>query len=64
MSNRLPYNVCADSLCRIGLEDDSPDLTTPSYTGGLGPVARGVYERISMIQQGDIEGHEWTVECL
>ncbi|KAI5449543.1 branched-chain-amino-acid transaminase bat2 [Naganishia albida] len=49
---------------RIGLEDESPDLTTPSYTGGLGPVARGVYERISMIQQGDIEGHEWTVECL
>ncbi|KAJ9091761.1 hypothetical protein QFC19_008971 [Naganishia cerealis] len=49
---------------RIGLEDGSDDLTTPSYTGGLGPIARAVYERISMIQQGDIEGHEWNVECL
>ncbi|KAJ9121497.1 hypothetical protein QFC22_002113 [Naganishia vaughanmartiniae] len=49
---------------RIGLEDGSPDLTTPSFSGGLGPVARGVYEKISSIQQGDVPGHQWTVECL
>ncbi|KAJ9093556.1 hypothetical protein QFC21_006397 [Naganishia friedmannii] len=49
---------------RIGLEDGSDDLMMPSFSGGLGPVARGVYEKISSIQQGDIPGHQWTVECL
>lgn len=46
---------------RIGREDGSPDLHVPEYSGGLGPMARAVFERIAEIQQGKVAGHPWAV---
>lgn len=49
---------------RIGLEDDGrPDLIVPEYDGGLGPIARGVFERLSQIQEGALPDHPWNVRC-
>jgi branched-chain amino acid aminotransferase len=30
---------------------------------GLGPVGRALYDRILDIQEGRVEGHEWSVSC-
>jgi branched-chain amino acid aminotransferase len=47
---------------RIGLEDGRPDMEIPTYSGGLGPLARAVFERVSEIQEGKVPGHQWIVE--
>lgn len=48
---------------RIGLEDGRPELIIPEYDGGLGPIARGVFERLSQIQEGALPDHPWNVRC-
>ena len=47
---------------RIGLEDGRPDMEIPVYSGGLGPLARAVFERVAEIQEGKVPGHQWIVE--
>lgn len=47
---------------RVGLEDGRPDMEIPTYSGGLGPLARAVFERVSEIQEGKVPGHQWIVE--
>lgn len=50
------------SSCRIGLEDGRPDMQIPEYSGGLGSLARAVFERVAEIQEGKVPGHKWIVE--
>jgi hypothetical protein len=37
-------------------------MEIPTYSGGLGPLARAVFERVSEIQEGKVPGHQWIVE--
>jgi branched-chain amino acid aminotransferase len=47
----------------IGL-DGHPDIKIPEYDGGLGPVARALYNRITDIQVGKVEFGDWSYVCL
>jgi branched-chain amino acid aminotransferase len=46
---------------RIGYE--GKDMMLPSHEGGLGPVGRALFEKITDIQEGRVEGHEWSRLC-
>ncbi len=44
--------------CRIGYEKG--DIHVPTGSEGMGPIAKGMLDRIMGIQTGGIE-HEWSV---
>ena len=46
----------------IGLEGH-PDIDLPEYKGGLGPVGRALYSRMTDIQEGKIEFGDWSFVC-
>ena len=46
---------------RIGYE--GRDIVLPEHEGALGPVGRGLYDRLTAIQDGKFEWEEWAVLC-
>ena len=46
----------------IGLEGH-PDINIPECDGGLGPVARALYDRLADIQKGKVEFEDWSYRC-
>ena len=53
--------VVVAAVGRIG--HDGKDIVLPSHEGALGPVARGLYERITEIQEGRVDFEGWSVPC-
>lgn len=53
--------VVVAAVGRIGHNDK--DIILPPHEGALGPVAKGLYERITEIQEGRIEWEGWSVPC-
>ena len=53
--------VVVAAVGRIGY--DGKDIVLPAHEGALGPVARGLYERITEIQEGRVEWEGWSVPC-
>ena len=53
--------VVVAAVGRIG--HDGKDIVLPAHEGALGPVARGLYERITEIQEGRVEFEGWSVPC-
>ncbi|KAL1938995.1 hypothetical protein VTO73DRAFT_11148 [Trametes versicolor] len=53
--------VIVAAVGRIGHE--GKDINLPTYEGGLGPVGRALYDRISDIQEGKFEWEDWSVVC-
>ena len=53
--------VVVAAVGRIG--HDGKDIVLPAHEGALGPVARGLYERITEIQEGRVEWEGWSVPC-
>lgn len=51
--------VVVTAVGRVGFEDR--ELAAPTYAGGLGPVARGLYQRLTDIQEGKFEWQGWSV---
>jgi branched-chain amino acid aminotransferase len=47
---------------RIGLEGQD-DIILPGHKGGLGPLARALWERMVEIQEGRVEWEGWCVLC-
>ena len=47
----------------IGL-DGHPDIEIPEHEGGLGPVGRALYNRITDIQEGKVEFGDWSYVCM
>ena len=47
----------------IGL-DGHPDVEMPQHDGGLGPVGRALYNRITDIQEGKVEFGDWSHLCM
>lgn len=45
-----------------GMEDELKE--GEQDVNGLGPVGRALYDRILEIQEGNVEGHEWSVSCI
>jgi len=54
--------VVVASVGRIGTEGKK-DIILPQHNGTLGPVARGLYEKITAIQEGRDEYRGWSVIC-
>ncbi|EMD32136.1 hypothetical protein CERSUDRAFT_119111 [Gelatoporia subvermispora B] len=46
---------------RIGVE--GKDIVLPECKGGLGPVAKALFERITEIQTGRVEWENWAITC-
>ena len=55
--------VVVSGVGAIGL-DGQPDIKIPEHEGGLGPVARALYDRITDIQQGKVEFGDWSYLCM
>ncbi|KAJ3476897.1 hypothetical protein NLI96_g10841 [Meripilus lineatus] len=53
--------VVVATVGRIGYDDK--DVVLPKYEGGMGPVAKALYERIVDLQEGKIEWEGWSVPC-
>ncbi|KAI0696412.1 aminotransferase [Cerioporus squamosus] len=53
--------VVVVAIGRIGY--DGKDITLPEYEGSLGPVGRGLYDRLTDIQEGRFEWENWSVPC-
>lgn len=53
--------VIVAPIGRIGFE--GRDLVLPEHKGGLGPIARALWERIVDIQEGRVEWEGWSVRC-
>ena len=49
------------AIGRIGYE--GKDIVLPEHEGGLGPVGRGLYDRLTAIQEGRFEWQGWSVPC-
>jgi len=47
----------------IGLERH-PDIDIPEYDGGLGPIGKALYNRITDIQVGNVEFEDWGHACI
>lgn len=54
--------VIVSGVGAIGL-DGHPDINIPEYSGGLGPVGRALYSRITDIQEGRTEFEDWSYVC-
>ncbi len=46
---------------RIGF--NGTDIVLPEYEGVLGPVARGLYDRLTEIQEGKFEWEDCSAPC-
>ncbi|KAI8972591.1 branched-chain amino acid aminotransferase II [Trametes punicea] len=46
---------------RVGYQ--GKDIVLPTHEGGLGPVGRALYERITEIQEGKYQWEDWSVIC-
>lgn len=53
--------VVVAAVGRIGF--NGTDIVLPEYEGVLGPVARGLYDRLTDIQEGKFEWEDWSVPC-
>ncbi|KAI0752151.1 branched-chain amino acid aminotransferase II [Fomes fomentarius] len=53
--------VVVAAVGRIGF--NGKDIVLPEYEGVLGPVARGLYDRLTDIQEGKFEWEDWSVPC-
>lgn len=51
-----------DIMFGNGMEDELKEGETD--VNGLGPVGKALYDQILEIQEGRVEGHEWSVSCL
>ena len=51
--------VIVSGVGAIGLEGH-PDINIPEYNGGLGPVGKALYNRITDIQMGKVEFRDWS----
>ena len=54
--------VVVSGVGAIGLEGH-PDIDIPEYGGGLGPVGKALYNRITDIQVGKVEFEDWSYAC-
>jgi branched-chain amino acid aminotransferase len=54
--------VVVSGVGAIGLEGH-PDIDLPEFNGGLGPVGKALYNRITDIQEGKIEFGDWGYVC-
>lgn len=54
--------VVVSSIGSIGFEG-KPELQLPEYPGMMGPVARGLHERLTEIQEGRFPYKDWCVVC-
>ena len=54
--------VVVASVEKIGAEGKK-DIVLQRYEGSLGPVARGLYEKITGIQEGREQFRDWSVVC-
>jgi branched-chain amino acid aminotransferase len=54
--------VVVASVERIGA-DGKKDIVLERHEGSLGPVARGLYEKITGIQEGREHYRDWSVTC-
>lgn len=54
--------VVVASVGRIG-GDGKKEIVLPDHEGALGPVARGLYEKITAIQEGRDQHDGWSVLC-
>jgi branched-chain amino acid aminotransferase len=50
-----------DIMFGQGMEDELKE--GEKDVNGLGPVGRALYDCILEIQEGRVEGHEWSVSC-
>jgi len=55
--------VVVSGVGAIGLEGH-PDMNIPEYDGGLGPVGKALYNRITDIQVGRVEFGDWSCACI
>ena len=56
--------IVVASVGRVGVQrHDEGDIVLPVRTGGMGPVARSLYEKITSIQEGIEEHKQWSVIC-
>ena len=53
--------VVVAAVGRIGF--DGKDIVLPAHEGALGPVGRGLYDRLTDIQEGKFEWENWSVPC-
>ncbi|KAJ8472937.1 hypothetical protein ONZ51_g8189 [Trametes cubensis] len=53
--------VVVAAVGRIGYQ--GKDIVLPTHEGGLGPVGRALYERITEIQDGKFQWEDWSVVC-
>ncbi|KAI9068844.1 branched-chain amino acid aminotransferase II [Trametes sanguinea] len=53
--------VVVAAVGRIGYQ--GKDVVLPTHEGGLGSVARALYERLTEIQDGKFEWEDWSVVC-
>ena len=51
-----------DIIFGNGMEDELKEGETD--VNGLGPVGKALYDQIVKIQEGRLEGHEWSVSCV
>ena len=54
--------VVVASVGRIGA-DGMKQIILPQYDGALGPVAHGLYDKITAIQEGRDQYLDWSVTC-
>ena len=54
--------VVISGVGAIGLEG-YPDIEMAEYHGGLGPVGRALYNRITDIQEGKVGYRDWSYVC-
>ena len=54
--------VVVSGVGAIGLEGH-PDIDIQEYDGGLGPVGRALYNRITDVQVGKVEFRDWGYAC-
>ena len=54
--------ICLAQTPTLGLQDGE-DLVLPRYDLALGPIAQGLYESITAIQEGREEWQGWSVRC-
>ncbi|KAI0742666.1 branched-chain amino acid aminotransferase II [Daedaleopsis nitida] len=53
--------VVVATVGRIGF--NGADIALPAHEGVFGPVARGLFDRLTDIQEGNFEWEKWSVPC-
>lgn len=55
--------VVVSGISAIGL-DGHPDIEIPEHEGGLGPLGRALFNKITDIQEGRVEFGDWSYVCM